>query len=74
MRAVWTTPNTNAIGRIFLQDIPLRVTLEHVETAKQSAQRDAARSSDSNIDNNIVKQALHIGHSGYRKDNQGLNV
>jgi len=74
MRAVWTTPNTNAIGRIFLQDIPLRVTLEQVETAKQSAQRDTARSSDSNIDNNIVKQALHSGHSGYRKDNQGLNV
>ena len=55
MRAVCTTPKAKAIGRIFLHEMHLRVTLEHVETVKQSAQSDAARSRDSNSDNNIVK-------------------
>jgi len=55
MRAVCTTPKARAIGRIFLHEMSLRVTLEHVETAKQSAQSDAARSRDSTIDNNIAR-------------------
>jgi len=70
MRAVCTTPNARAIGRIFLQERPLRVTLEHVETAKQSAQREAARSRDSSIDKNIVKQAFYTGI----RDSYGLKV
>ena len=55
IRAVCTTPKARAIGRIFLHEMSLRVTLEHVETAKQSAQSDAARSRDSTIDNNIAR-------------------
>ena len=43
-RPAWTTPKTKATGITFPQELSLRVTLEHAETAKQSAHKDKARS------------------------------